>query len=119
MKGHVDAGRAWLPVPLHHFSGRFVVEFQVDTGFAGWLSIPPAAMTKLNLPFLENQRPHLVDGSVVVRAMHRATIEWFGIEMDVPVLSIGERPLIGAALLDGCELVVEYEQEGEVRLSPL
>ncbi len=53
------------------------------------------------------------------KPVYRAEIEWFGIPTVVTVVPLGINPLIGAVLLDGCELNVRYVENGEVRLSPL
>ena len=48
--------------------------------------------------------------------MYRATIEWDGTAVDVAVLALGDRPLLGTALLDGYNLSVDFVTGGDVRL---
>lgn len=68
------------------------LEFVVDTGFTGLLTLPPDAVTAMGLPFLHRIPAQLADSSFVEVAIHSATIVWNGIETEVTVLATGERP---------------------------
>lgn len=46
--------------------------------------------------------------------VYRATIDWDGALVDVAVLAIGDRPLLGTALLDGFNLNIEFSARGVV-----
>jgi predicted aspartyl protease len=48
--------------------------------------------------------------------VHRATIDWDGAVLDVAVLALGDRPLLGTALLDGYHLSVDFVAGGDVRI---
>ena len=50
--------------------------------------------------------------------VYRATIDWDGAPLDVAVLAIGDRPLLGTALLDGYTLTIEFVASGTVRIQP-
>jgi hypothetical protein len=51
--------------------------------------------------------------------VHEALILWNDAERRVHVLATGNRPLIGTALLDGCELVVQFTEGGLVTVDEL
>jgi len=90
------------------------IEFVVDTGFEGGLTLPAAAITALGLPYLQDLDATLADDSKVRVDLHIATIVLQGNVLDVPVLAMGKRPLLGAALLAGKELVVQFVDNGLV-----
>lgn len=97
----------------------FPIEFVVDTGFTDHLCLPPEAVNLLRLPFLYNLSVNLADNSSVSVAVHQATILWDGMERDVRVLATGRRPLIGTALLDEQELVIQFTEGGLVTIDEL
>ncbi|MGH2585158.1 MAG: clan AA aspartic protease [Dehalococcoidia bacterium] len=95
------------------------IECVVDTGFTGFLTLPPAAVARLELPFFSTIAADLADGSTVYVAVHIATIDWDGEERDVEVLATGARPLLGTLLLDGHELSVRFTEGGRVSIDAL
>lgn len=111
---------ALLPVTFR-LPGRpdLTLEFVVDTGFAGFLTLPPAAIAALGLPFLFDTAANRADDSEVQLPVHEATIHWEGEEQTVRVLATGRRPLLGMALLNGNELVVQCADGGLVTVSSL
>lgn len=97
----------------------FTIEFVVDTGFTGALALPPSAIMALALPYIGEQTANMADDSEVVLSVHAATIIWNGLERDLRVLATGRRPLLGTALLDGNELLVQFAENGLVTVDPL
>lgn len=95
------------------------IEFVVDTGFEGALTLPPAAITALGLPYLTQLNANLADNSRVSADVYLATIVWDGVEQDVAVLAMGQRPLVGTALLDGFNLNADFTDGGPVTLQRL
>lgn len=94
----------------------FTIEFVIDTGFKGDLSLPTQAVTLLGLPFLLDVNVNLADNSNSVLALHQAVILWNGEEREVTVLASGRRPLLGRDLLTNCELVIQFTEGGLVRI---
>lgn len=92
------------------------IEFVVDTGFEGALTLPPAAVVALDLPFSHEMAANLANDVSVRTDVHTATIELDGRERDVLVLAIGRRPLLGTALLAGKEFVAQFIPDGLVRV---
>jgi predicted aspartyl protease len=75
MNGRVAARQALLDV-IFRFPGRpdLAIEFVIDTGFAGHLTLPPMAVRTLQLPFRWEITANLADDSVIPVNLHRATI---------------------------------------------
>lgn len=51
------------------------IEFAVDTGFVGYLTLPLAAVEMLNLPFVRRVTANLADDSLIHVSVHVATIQ--------------------------------------------
>jgi clan AA aspartic protease len=97
----------------------FPIEFVVDTGFTDQLCLPPEAVALLGLPFKYDLPVNLADNSEVVLPVHKAIILWNGEELESRVFATGRRPLIGTALLEEYELVVQFTQGGLVTIDEL
>jgi len=95
------------------------IEFVVDTGFTDQLCLPAEAVALLRLPFRYAMPVNLADNSRVRLPVHEATILWNGEEREVRVLATGRRPLLGTALLDEHELVVQFTEGGVVTIDEL
>jgi clan AA aspartic protease len=97
----------------------FSIEFVIDTGFTDYLCLPPEAVTLLRLPFLYELPANLANNSWVDIPVHEAVIIWNGEERVVNVLATGKRPLLGTALLDEHELVIQFTEGGLVIIDEL
>ncbi|MDZ7966929.1 MAG: clan AA aspartic protease [Nostoc sp. DedSLP03] len=98
---------------------NFTIEFVINTGFTEFLSLPPAAVTLLSFPFVYDIYANLADNSNVILPVHQATIIWNGKEQVVNVLATERLPLLGTALLDGYELVIQFIEGGLVTIDEL
>jgi len=96
--------------------GRAEVEIEcvVDTGFEGFLTLPPTVVTDLDLPYVAPIKANLADNSRIITNVHQATILWNGTERVIPVLAMGRRPLIGTALLEDYHLSIDFCEGGTV-----
>lgn len=106
---------------LFRLPGRpdLAIECVVDTGFAGALTLSPDAITALGLPFFQEIDANLANDADVKTAVHIATIVWDGREVEVAVLAMGRRPLLGTALLDGRRLCADFTDDGEVNIESI
>ena len=91
---------------IFRLSGRpnLTVECVIDTGFAGALTLSPDLISALGLAFFQEIDANLADDTDVKTAVHLATMLWDGQELEIAVLAMGRRPLLGTALLDGKRL---------------
>src|SRR5262245_8100963 len=61
------------------------VDVVIDTGFSGFLSLPPAIISALNLPFRIQIAARLGDGTMRQVDTYDAEIEWDGVWIAVAV----------------------------------
>ncbi len=117
MTGQVIGLHALLPITFFLEENRSVtIEFVVDTGFTDQLTLPIEAVAALGLPLLNRVPADLADGSTVEMSMHEATILWNDTRTPVRVLAAGRRPLLGTALLENFDLLVQFREGGRVRI---
>jgi clan AA aspartic protease len=120
MQGRVKDGRASIPITFRLSNQPdFQIEFVVDTGFNDYLTLPPQAISAMNLPQYSNTSVRLADGSETMLSIHSATIIWDRIELVVPVLAAGVKPLIGTSLMDGYHLSIYFQIDGDVNLTAI
>jgi clan AA aspartic protease len=120
MRGAVQNLQACLTVRLILPSGHQVgLEFVVDTGFEGALALPLETIAQLKLPFELELDSVLADGNAVPTPVHSATILWQNKQIDVAILGLGERPLLGTALLADYRLTVDFLESGQVTVLPI
>ncbi len=120
MQGFVSRRKALFPVTFR-LPGQpdFMLEFVVDTGFSEFLTLPLAAVTAMQLPFLYPMDAGLADGSAIQISVYSATILWNGYERKISVVATGRRPLLGTALLDDQELRVRFRENDLVTVDEL
>ena len=85
----------------------------------GVLTLPPSAVSALGLPFRETISANLASDDEIQVDSYRSVILWHGVEREIDVLSLGQRPLLGTALLDGYELVAQFAEGGLVTVEAL
>jgi clan AA aspartic protease len=120
MIGRVENLQAVVPVTFR-LPGQpdLSIEFVVDTGFSGQLTLPPAAVVALGLPFSYDEIITLANDVDDTAPIHIATILWDGDEIEVRVFATGRRPLLGTALLAGSEFVAQFIQGGLVTVDSI
>jgi clan AA aspartic protease len=80
------------------------LEVVIDTGFNGFLTLPPARIAALGLTWLYRHQGQLADGSFQVFDVYASTIVWEGQLRTVEAEAADVQPLIGMALMKGHEL---------------
>ena len=91
----------------------------IDTGFTGFLTLPPARVTSLGLPWRSRQPGILADGSVDIFDVYVATVMWDGQPRTVEVEAADTEPLVGMSLLDRHSLRIDVLRGGVVTISAL
>lgn len=91
----------------------------VDTGFNGWLSLPPAFIAALELPWKRRGRATLGDGSECVFDVYESTVVWDEQLLTIPIDEAESDPLVGMSLMEGYRLTVEAMEGGLVRIEKL
>ncbi len=91
----------------------------VDSGYTGWLTLPPATIAALNLRWRSFGHAILADGSVSSFDVYQAKVIWDGRVRPVFVDEFNATPLVGMALLRGYEYKMEVRARGKVTSRPL
>jgi len=117
----IVAGRhALVRLVLRDPSGQeAAIEFVLDTGFVGFLTLPPAVVVALSLPFVAPQIALLADRSRTRLDLHSAIVLWDGAERDVEVLAMEGQPLLGTSLLDDHDVAIQFTDGGLVTIERL
>ncbi len=90
------------------------VEAVIDTGYNGLLTLPPALVDELRLPFVTFGHATIADGSEVSYAVFSATVTWDGQPTSVDVDTADIIPLVGMTLLKGHSLHIDVHHGGQV-----
>ena len=100
---------AIVPLSLQGPGGRLeAVEAVVDTGYNGYLTLPPSLVARLGLRRRSHGQANLADGSVAHFDYYGVSVLWDGNMRDVDAGEIDSSPLVGMRLL--------YEHDLEVRV---
>jgi clan AA aspartic protease len=95
------------------------LDFKVDTGFDGALTLHSAVVSALGLQPSSVQRVSLADGSVIVCKVCNGFVDWNGAARSVEVQVSDSVSLLGMALLAGHQVRIDVVDGGVVRISPL
>jgi clan AA aspartic protease len=106
-----------LSLSIRRFDGEvFTQDAIVDTGFNGWLSLPPDLIAELNLRWKRRGRAILGDGSECVFNVYEAVVVWDGVLLTIPVDEADSDPLVGMSLMEGYQLKIQVSEDGHVEL---
>ena len=92
------------------------VEAVIDTGYSGALTLPPAVITILGLPWRSVERATLADGSMCFFQVYVAKVVWDGKVCTILVDEADADSLVGMRLLRGHELKMQVRARGKVTI---
>ena len=98
---------------------RQLINAVIDTGFNGFLTLPSAIITNLNLSWNASDIVTLGDGSETIFDIYSITIYWDGQYREVDVAESETEPLVGMALLYGYRLQIDTIEGGVVKIESL
>ena len=88
----------------------------VDTGFNGWLTLPPKIISSFGFQWKELGAAILADGSEVYFDVYEAKIFWDGRLIAIHVDESDSDPLVGMALMYGFRILIEDLDGGLVQI---
>ena len=110
-----SAYEAVIPLSLRGPAGQAQeVEAVIDTGFSGFVTLPPSLVAELGLVFMGTSEATLADGSEVSFDGYDVTVLWEGQPGDVLIDEADTTPLVGMLLLDRHNLSIDVENGGRV-----
>jgi clan AA aspartic protease len=115
MIGRVEGNEArlWLTV-VGRDERTFDADAVIDTGFTGYLTLPPAVVRAGAFPLVGSEDVILADGTTVPLDLYRAIVVWDGQRRTVFVFQADAGPLVGMSLLRGHRVVLHVVDGGDV-----
>jgi clan AA aspartic protease len=95
------------------------IDTVTDTGFSGFLTLPSAIISALDLPWSASDIVTLGDGSETLFDLYTATVIWDGQYREIYIAESETEPLLGMALLYGYRLQVDTIEGDIVRIEAL
>lgn len=99
-------------------AGLLPVEFILDTGFEGDLTLPRSVLQQLDVRPLFLSLRSMADGTLRECPVCQLRMEWSEQVRDVEILCLEHSPLLGMLLLDGWHLSIDLVEGGEVLVEP-
>ncbi len=121
IRGRVSGNQqALIAVDILDGEGRpQSVEVVIDTGFTGYLTLPPQSISQLGLPSVGQRTFELANGELFDFQVYLGSVSWHGRPSDVLVLQSDSDPLLGMALLWGSRVTLDALSDGEVAIEAL
>jgi clan AA aspartic protease len=118
--GVVQSGEGRIRLKVKGRQGREQeVEAVIDTGYTASLTLPPALIQALGLPWQTVDRFKLADGSICILDVYEAKAVWDGKVRRILVDEADAEPLVGMRLLRGHELKMQVRSRGKVTIKRL
>jgi clan AA aspartic protease len=106
-----------IRLALRGWRGRqHEIEAVVDTGYTGWLTLPPELIGSLQLSWRSFGRGTVADGSTRRFDVYQGKVLWDGRMRSVYVDEFDATALVGMALLQGFELRLQVHARGTVTI---
>jgi clan AA aspartic protease len=95
------------------------IQAVIDTGYTGFLTLPPKDITFLGLTWYARQEGILGDGNLCIFDVYEASIIWDGQTRVIEVDEAQTEPLVGMSLIEGYQLQIQGIVGGLVTITAL
>lgn len=121
IRGRVDFTlEAVVVVPVMDGNGQFrPVEFVIDTGFDGCLTLPPGVIQELGLELTGSAGVTFGNGQTEDWPAWQCRILWHDRPRDAAVFESRGESLLGMALLEHSAVTIQVRTDGEVVIEEL
>ena len=107
-----------IPLSICGSDGKvYTQDAIVDTGFNGWLSLPPNLIAESNLKWKRRGRAILGDGSECVFDVYEAVLVWNKNFLTISIDEADSEPLVSMSLMEGYQLIVQVFEGSHVELN--
>ena len=103
---------------LDQADNPLLIDASIDTGFSGFVALPPALVVHLALPTAGPGNLTLAGGLVVRRDYYHLRLEWDGFVHTVFAVELDGEPLIGMSLLRNYRVEFDAIVGGDVTVTP-
>ena len=94
------------------------IEFAIDTGFTGFMTLPTEVIGDLGLQHLADDQPMILShGQSFVTSIYAAMAIWHGVTMRIIVIAMPGRPTIGMHLPWGSDVAIAVRENGRVAIT--
>lgn len=114
--GRVRDSLPRVTLDLPSAAGSVPVEFILDTGFEGDLTLPRSVLLRLEVRPLFLSLRSMADGTLRECPVYQLAMEWNEELRDVEILCLEHNPLLGTLLLEGWHVAIDLVEGGEVLL---
>lgn len=109
-----------IPIECHSDDDRRIaVDAILDTGFNGFLTLPPDTIQTLDAVPAGTRRANLADGTSTDMDVFVVTINWLDEQRDVLALQAEAAPLAGMSLLWGNQVRFDAKVDGHVSIDEI
>jgi clan AA aspartic protease len=90
------------------------IDADIDTGFTGFLCLPPSLVATLGLAWRDDRDVQLADGNIIRLNIYSAVVVWDNQPRHVEIHAANSTPVVGVKLLEGSELRIRFVNGGLV-----
>ena len=121
IRGRVDALRqAWVPLEMELSDGGFEsIETIVDTGFNGYLALPPEVIGRMNVKSDEPTNVDLATGLQDTVNTWLGNVLWHDQIRSIRLLEASGPPLLGMEMMEDSQLTLQPRINGHVLIERL
>lgn len=119
--GHVNSRREAIIqlAVLGASNQRQGIKAVIDTGYTGFLTLPPVIISTLELTWFMQEEGVLGNGSICMFNVFEASVIWDGQLKPIEINESETDPLVGMGLLEGYELNIQGFAGGIVTIKAL